>query len=91
MAWITTDAPSTIGGLRESKTWREQVTGIEMSATVSRSVMNTVFMPWRRLNCATWPSTHTAPSRSTHPEIALAICRTGAGCSGEVSIATPAP
>ena len=60
-----------------------------MSATVSRRVRKTVFMPWRRLNWATWPSTHTAPSRSTQPAIALAICRTGAGCSGEVSMATP--
>ncbi len=59
-----------------------------MSATVSRSVMKTVFMPWRRLNCATCPSTHTAPSRSTQPEIALAIVRTCAGFSGEVSMAT---
>ena len=62
-----------------------------MSATASRSVRNTVFMPWRRLNWATWPSTHTAPSRSTHPEIAFATCRTGAGRSGEVSMATQAP
>ena len=59
-----------------------------MSATVSRSVMKTVFMPCRRLNWATWPSTRTGPSRSTQPEIALAILRTGAGCSGEVSMAT---
>ena len=67
------------------------MTVMEMSATVSRRVMKTVFMPWRRLNWATWPSTHTAPSRSTHWEIALAICRTGAGCSREVSSATRAP
>jgi 4-hydroxy-3-methylbut-2-enyl diphosphate reductase len=33
----------------------------------------------------TCPSTHTAPSRSTQPAIALAICRTGAGAAGEVS------
>src|SRR4051794_39612004 len=59
-----------------------------MSATGSRRVRKTVFMPCRRLNCATWPSTHTAPSRSIQPEIALAICRTGAGRSGEVSSAT---
>src|SRR4051794_14859477 len=59
-----------------------------MSATASRRVRKTVFMPWRRLNCATCPSTHTAPSLSIHPEIALAICRTGAGRSGEVSSAT---
>ena len=62
-----------------------------MSATVSRSVMKTVFMPCLRLNCATWPSTHTTPSLSTHPEIAFAIVRTCAGFSGEVSMATPAP
>ncbi len=78
-------APSTSGGLRPSKRVREQVTGTEMSATASRSVMKTVFMPGRRLTCATWPSTHTAPSRSTQPAIALAICRTGAGDSSEVS------
>ncbi|MVQ48937.1 4-hydroxy-3-methylbut-2-enyl diphosphate reductase [Nocardioides sp. MAH-18] len=44
-----------------------------------------MFMPGRRLTCATCPSTHTAPSRSTQPAIALAICRTGAGDSSEVS------
>ena len=76
----TTLAPSTSGGLSASKSVREQVTGIEMSATVSRRVRKTVFMPGRRLTWATWPSTHTAPSRSTQPAIALAICRTGAGC-----------
>ena len=56
-----------------------------MSATESRSVMKTVAMPGRRLTWAIWPSTHTAPSRSTQPEIAFAICRTGAGACGEVS------
>src|SRR6478735_6123941 len=56
-----------------------------MSATPSRSVMKTVLMPGRRLTWATWPSTHTAPSRSTQPAIALAIWRTGAGDSREVS------
>ena len=64
---------------------REQVTGIEMSATASRRVRKTVFIPGRRLTCATWPSTQTAPSRSTQPAIAFAICRTGAGDWGEVS------
>src|SRR3954452_6503319 len=78
-------APSTRGGLRPSKRVREQVTGTEMSATASRSVRNTVFMPGRRLTWATWPSTHTAPRRSTQPAIAFAICRTGAGDSREVS------
>src|SRR6478609_2404174 len=80
-------APSTTGGLSPSKRVREQVTVTEMSATESRKVMNTVFMPGRRLTWATWPSTHTAPSRSTQPAIALAICRTGAGDSSEVSMA----
>src|SRR6478735_5134584 len=83
-------APSTRGGLRPSKSVREQVTVTEMSATASRRVMKTVFMPGRRLTCATWPSTHTAPSRSTQPAIAFAICRTGAGDSSEVSMAMPA-
>jgi 4-hydroxy-3-methylbut-2-enyl diphosphate reductase len=49
-----------------------------------------VFIPGRRLTWATWPSTHTAPSRSTQPAIALAICRTGAGDSGDVSRAMAA-
>ena len=44
--------------------------------------------PGRRLSCATWPSTHTAPRRATYPSTASAIVRTGAGCSGEVSRAT---
>ena len=38
-------APSTTGGLRPSKSVREQVTVTEMSATASRSVMKTVLMP----------------------------------------------
>src|SRR5688500_165696 len=61
-----------------------------MSATASRSVMKTVFIPGRRLIWAIWPSTHTGPSRSTHPAIALAICRTGAGDCAEVSRAMAA-
>ena len=52
--------------------------------------MNTVPTPGRRLTWATWPSTHTAPSRSTQPAIAFAICRTGAGDCGEVSRAMAA-
>src|SRR5919112_1672792 len=78
-------APSTRGGLSPSNSVREQVTVIEMSATASRSVRKTVFRSGRRLTWATWPSTHTAPSRSTQPAIAFAICRTGAGDSSEVS------
>ena len=74
----------------ESKTAREQVTGIEMSATVSRRVRKTVFIPARRLIWVTWPSTQTAPSRSTHRRSRWAIWRTGAGCSGEVSRAMAA-
>src|SRR5687767_14376189 len=56
-----------------------------MSATESRKVRNTVLSPGRLLTWATCPSTHTAPSRSTQPAIALAIWRTGAGACGEVS------
>ena len=56
-----------------------------MSATESRSVMKTMPTPARRLICATWPSTHTTPSRSTQPATAWAIWRTGAGACGEVS------
>ena len=87
---MTTLAPSTSGGFRLSNRVREQVTGTEMSATASRSVRNTVFTPGRRLSWATCPSTHTAPSRSIQPAIALAICRTGAGDSGDVSRAMAA-
>ena len=58
-----------------------------MSATESRKVRKTVPTPGRLLTWATWPSTHTAPSRSTQPEMALAIWRTGAGACGEVSSA----
>ena len=58
-----------------------------MSATESRRVRKTTLTPGRRLTWATCPSTQTAPSRSTQPEIALAIWRTGAGACGEVSSA----
>ena len=87
MACTTTLAPSTSGGLRPSKRVRGQVTGTEMSATESRRVRNTVPTPGRRLTWATWPSTQTAPSRSTQLAIAVAIWRTGAGDWGEVSSA----
>ena len=79
--------PRRAGGLRPSKSVRGQVTGTEMSATESRRVRKTVLTPGRRLTWATWPSTHTAPSRSTQPAIALAIWRTGAGAAGR----SPAP
>ncbi len=64
---------------------RAQVTGTEMSAAESRIVMNTVPTPGLRLIWVICPSTHTAPSRPTHWEMARAICRTGAGAVGEVS------
>ena len=85
MACTTTLAPSTSGVARLSTVWRGTVTGTEMSATASRSVMKTVWSPGRRLICAIWPSTQTAPSRSTYCAIRLAIWRTGAGCCAEVS------
>ena len=87
MAWHTIWAPSTSGVGRESITPRLQVTGTEMSASLSRRVRKTVFIPPRREIWVTWPSTHTAPSRSIHWPIAWVIWRTGAGCSGEVSMA----
>jgi hypothetical protein len=40
---------------------------------------------------ATWPSTQTAPRRAIQPPIAWDTTRTGAGFSGDVSRATPAP
>ena len=43
--------------------------------------------PARRLTWATWPSTHTMPSRSIQPATAWAIWRTGAGACGDVSSA----
>ena len=64
---------------------RGTVSGMEMSATESRSVMNTVWIPGRRLIWAIWPSTQTAPSRSTYWETRLAIWRTGAGDCADVS------
>ena len=66
-------------------TARLQVTWTEMSASLSRRVRKTVFMPPRRLIWVTCPSTQTAPRRSIHWPIAWVIWRTGAGCSGEVS------
>jgi hypothetical protein len=88
---MTTLAPSTSGGFRLSNRVRAQVTGTEMSAAESRIVMKTVPTPGRRLTWVIWPSTHTAPSRPTHCEMARAICRTGAGADGEVSRAMPRP
>ena len=85
MAWTTTLAPSTSGVARLSTVLRWTVSGTEMSATASRSTMKTVLRPGRRLIWAIWPSTQTAPSRSTYCEIRLAIWRTGAGDCAEVS------
>ncbi len=84
-------APSTSGVGSASSTPRLQVTGTEMSASLSRSVRKTVFMPPRRLIWVTWPSTQTAPSRSIHWPIAWVIWRTGAGFSAEVSMAMRRP
>ena len=70
---------------------REQVTGIEMSATGSRSVRKTVLSPGRRLTCATWPSTHTAPSRSIQPSISVGDLADGRRRLGEVSRAMGGP
>ena len=46
-------------------------------------------VPARAVTWASWPSTHTAPSRSTHSAILRATVRTGHGCSGEVGGVTP--
>ena len=81
LACTTTLAPSTSGGLSESTRVREQVSGTDTSASVSRRVTKTVAMPGRRLTWVTWPSTQIAPRRSTQPAIAVATWRTGAGAA----------
>ncbi len=55
----------------------------DTSAAGSRSTRNAVPVPGRAVTWASWPSTHTAPSRSTHSAILRATVRTGHGCSGE--------
>ena len=40
-------------------------------------------VPGRAVTCASWPSTQTAPSRSTHAAILRATVRTGQGDSAE--------
>jgi hypothetical protein len=53
----------------------------DTSAAGSRSTRNAVPVPARAVTWASWPSTHTAPSRSTHSAILRATVRTGHGCS----------
>ena len=62
----------------------------DTSAAGSRRTRNAVPVPARAVTWASWPSTHTEPSRSTHSAILRATVRTGHGCSGEVGVA-PAP
>src|SRR3954451_24289277 len=53
-----------------------------MSAAGSRRVRKTVAAPPRRDSWATWPSTHTSPSRPIHSATFRATVRTGHGASG---------
>ena len=55
----------------------------DTSAAGSRRTRNAVPVPGRAVTCASWPSTQTAPSRSTHAAILRATVRTGQGASAE--------
>src|SRR3954454_633282 len=86
---MTTRAPSVSSRPGRSATSRAQVTGMERSAAGSRSVRNTVAAPPRRDSCATWPSTHTSPSRPIHSATLRATVRTGHGASGDEGAVMP--
>src|SRR3954447_2362169 len=60
-----------------------------MSAAGSRSVRKTVAAPPRRESWATWPSTHTSPSRPIHSATLRATVRTGHGASGDDGAVMP--
>src|SRR3954453_21319350 len=64
---------------------------MDTSASLSRSRMKSVAEPAGRLSPITWPSTHTAPSRSTHWPIMPTTWRTGTGASGGVDSGMSAP
>jgi hypothetical protein len=91
LAFTTTREPSVTGGSTASNTLRLQVNRNEMSASVSRSVPNTVVVPRPIETSVSCPSTHTAPSWLIQLAIPFAIVRTAAGASGDVSKATPRP
>ena len=84
LARTTTRAPSTSGGCTASSTRRGQVTETLTLADGSRRVRKDSPWPGRRVSSATWPSTHTSPSRAIQPAISCEACRTGIGCSAEV-------
>ena len=54
------------GAASRTRGW--QVTVIETSASVSRSVRNATLVPGRRLTWVSWPSTQIRPSRSIHSD-----------------------
>src|SRR3954462_13168098 len=64
---------------------------MERSAAGWRRVMKTVAALPRRESWATWPSTHTSPSRPIHSATLRATVRTGHGASGEEGAVTPPP
>src|SRR3954471_23729217 len=86
-----TRAPSVSSRPGRSATSRAQVTGTDRSAAGSRRVRKTVAAPPRRDSWATWPSTHTSPSRPIHSATLRATVRTGHGASGEEGAVTPPP
>src|SRR3954454_11485735 len=61
---------------------------MERSAAGSRRVRKTVAAFPRRESWATWPSTHTSPSRPIHSATLRATVRTGHGDSGEEGLVT---
>src|SRR3569833_3780427 len=61
---------------------------MDRSAAGSRRVRKTVAALPRRDSCATWPSTHTSPSRPIHSATLRATVRTGHGCSAVEGLVT---
>ena len=64
---------------------RSAVSCRDTSAAGSRSTRNAVPVPGRAVTWASWPSTQTAPSRSTHAAILRATVWTGQGASADVA------
>ena len=91
LPWTTTRAPSASGGTVPRTMVVGAVRLIETSAAGSRSTRNAVPDPGRAATWVSWPSTHTAPSRSIHAPILRATVRTGHGSSALVAggVVTP--
>src|SRR5699024_6095512 len=90
LAWTTTRAPGTGSIARPRSTYWRTGTENDMSTSTSRSVMNDIPAPGRRLNWTISPSTHSGDIRATYSPTFTDSCRSGQGFSAVVWAAVAA-